>query len=111
MIFLDTNVVSETLNKAPDEAVMAWLIRHDAELALPTVRAGWKVLKKKRGFRMLMDLIPRDASLVKGSHGRRPEDQQDWPVFITQEAGATVGEQVDATAVHDLILGVLDGRR
>lgn len=37
MIFLDTNVVSETLKKAPDEAVIAWLIRHDAELALPTV--------------------------------------------------------------------------
>ena len=37
MIFLDTNVVSETLKRAPDEAVMAWLLRHDAELALPTV--------------------------------------------------------------------------
>lgn len=37
MIFLDTNVVSETLKKAPSEAVVAWLIRFDAELALPTV--------------------------------------------------------------------------
>lgn len=37
MIFLDTNVVSETLKKAPNEAVIAWLVRHDAELALPTV--------------------------------------------------------------------------
>lgn len=37
MIFLDTNVVSETLKRAPDEAVIAWLVRHDAELALPTV--------------------------------------------------------------------------
>lgn len=37
MIFLDTNVVSETLKKAPEEAVIAWLVRHDAELALPTV--------------------------------------------------------------------------
>lgn len=37
MIFLDTNVVSETLRKQPDEAVIAWLVRHDAELALPTV--------------------------------------------------------------------------
>ena len=37
MIFLDTNVVSETLRKAPDPAVIAWLVRHDAELALPTV--------------------------------------------------------------------------
>lgn len=37
MIFLNTNVVSETLKKAPDSAVIAWLVRHDAELALPTV--------------------------------------------------------------------------
>lgn len=37
MIFLDTNVVSEALRKEPDEAVIAWLVRHDAELALPTV--------------------------------------------------------------------------
>lgn len=37
MIFVDTNVVSETLRKRPDPAVIAWLVRHDAELALPTV--------------------------------------------------------------------------
>lgn len=37
MIFLDTNVVSESLKKAPDEAVIAWLVRYDAELALSTV--------------------------------------------------------------------------
>ncbi|MHB8529801.1 MAG: PIN domain-containing protein [Caulobacteraceae bacterium] len=37
MIFLDTNVLSESLRKSPDPAVMAWLVRHDAELALPTV--------------------------------------------------------------------------
>ena len=37
MIFLDTNVLSETLKKQPNEAVIAWLTRHDAELALPTV--------------------------------------------------------------------------
>ena len=37
MIFLDTNVVSETLRKTPNAAVMAWLLRHDSELAIPTV--------------------------------------------------------------------------
>ncbi|MDL2397877.1 type II toxin-antitoxin system VapC family toxin [Rhizobium mayense] len=37
MIFLDTNVISETLRKIPDPAVIAWLERHDAEIALPTV--------------------------------------------------------------------------
>ncbi|RUU69650.1 type II toxin-antitoxin system VapC family toxin, partial [Mesorhizobium sp. M2C.T.Ca.TU.009.01.2.1] len=37
MIFVDTNVISETLRKAPDPAVLAWLVRNDAELALSTV--------------------------------------------------------------------------
>jgi predicted nucleic acid-binding protein len=37
LIFLDTIVVSETLRKAPDPAVLAWLVRNDAELALPTI--------------------------------------------------------------------------
>ena len=37
MIFLDTNVVSESLRKQPSEAVIAWLTRYDTEVALPTV--------------------------------------------------------------------------
>lgn len=37
MIFLDTNIISETLKKSPNEAVVAWLVRYDAEIALPTV--------------------------------------------------------------------------
>lgn len=37
MIFLDTNVVSETLRRSPEPAVIAWLVKHDAELALSTV--------------------------------------------------------------------------
>ena len=37
MIFLDTKIISETLRKAPNSAVIAWLVRNDAELALPTV--------------------------------------------------------------------------
>ncbi len=40
MIFVDTNVVSETLKKDPSDAVLAWLVRFDAELALPTVVLG-----------------------------------------------------------------------
>jgi predicted nucleic acid-binding protein len=37
LIFLDTNVISETLRKTPDGNVLAWLARYDAELALPTI--------------------------------------------------------------------------
>jgi predicted nucleic acid-binding protein len=37
LIFVDTNVVSETLRIKPAEQVLAWLERHDAELALSSV--------------------------------------------------------------------------
>lgn len=40
MIFVDTNVLSETLKRAPDEAVLAWLERFDSQLALSTVAIG-----------------------------------------------------------------------
>lgn len=60
-----------------------------------------KVLKKKLGFRYLMNVIPLDATLIKGSHGRIPADVKDHPVLIsTQPAKAGV----IATDVHDIIL-------
>ncbi len=37
MIFLDTNVISETMRLRPDQRVVDWLVRHDAELALSSV--------------------------------------------------------------------------
>lgn len=37
MIFLDTNVISETLRLGGSQAVDDWLARHDAELAVSTV--------------------------------------------------------------------------
>ena len=58
MIFLDTNVVSETLRKQPNEAVIAWLARHDGELALPTVTIAeiafgiQKIRPDQRAFRL-----------------------------------------------------------
>jgi predicted AlkP superfamily pyrophosphatase or phosphodiesterase len=33
-------------------------------------RAAYKLLRKKLGFRYVMDVVPLDASLIKGSHGR-----------------------------------------
>jgi predicted nucleic acid-binding protein len=40
VIFIDTNVVSEVMRKAPNPGVIDWLERHDAELALSTVVIG-----------------------------------------------------------------------
>jgi hypothetical protein len=37
VIFLDTNVISETMRLRPDNRVVDWLVRHDAELALSSL--------------------------------------------------------------------------
>jgi len=44
-----------------------------------------KLLKKKLGFRTVMDIIPIDASLIKGSHGRLTEDEKDFPILISNQ--------------------------
>jgi predicted AlkP superfamily pyrophosphatase or phosphodiesterase len=48
-------------------------------------RAGFKLLCKKAGFRYVMDVIPLDATLIKGSHGRLVEEPTYQPVLITKE--------------------------
>jgi len=37
VIFLDTNIVSETLKRVPEPNVLRWLEKHAAKLALSTV--------------------------------------------------------------------------
>ncbi len=54
----------------------------DPGLRLPKGRLALRLLQKKLGFRYLMDVIPLDANLVRGSHGRVPEDTLDWPILI-----------------------------
>jgi hypothetical protein len=48
---------------------------------------------------MLMDVIPLDASLVKGSHGRRVTAPGEQPVFICDQSAAALPEQIDSTEV------------
>ncbi len=59
----------------------------DPALRAPKLKVGWTLLKKAAGFRYLMDVIPLDASLVRGSHGRLPETPGAGPVFISSEPG------------------------
>ena len=54
----------------------------DPAIKFPKLKIGAKLLRKTLGFRMLMDVIPLDAMLVRGSHGRIPNDPQDWPLLI-----------------------------
>ncbi len=76
----------------------------DPKIKFPLVTVGSKVLKKKLGFRYLMDVIPLDATLVKGAHGRISESDLDKPVFVTQDLDLFESEKIQPTAIFDLII-------
>jgi hypothetical protein len=89
LIFLDTNVVSETLRKVPDRAVLAWLVRHDAEIALPTVTI---------------------AEIAFGIHKVRSDERADRLELGLSEwrrrfAGRIFGLTEDAALVYGEIMG------
>lgn len=69
------------------------------------LRAGYKLLKKKAGFRYVMDVIPLDATLIKGSHGRRGEEKQYKPVLISSIR--TENPLISAPEVFDMIWAAL----
>ncbi len=77
------------------------------EIPFPMLKAGSILLKKKLGFRYLMDLIPLDATLIKGSHGRIPEEQQDWPVCISQHSTKDLSQS--PTQVFNVIMETVKG--
>ena len=54
----------------------------DPSIKLPTLKIACKLLKRKLGFRDLLDVIPLDAALVKGSHGRIDNVRARGPLFI-----------------------------
>jgi len=78
----------------------------DPSLALPALRVAATLARKTLGFRYLMKVIPLDASLVRGSHGRIPASLAEGPVLISSERDA-VGAALEPTAVHDLMLSHL----
>ena len=45
-------------------------------------QVGWKLARKALGFRTVLDVIPLDATLVRGSHGRPPASPEDGAVLI-----------------------------
>jgi hypothetical protein len=56
-----------------------------------------------------MDVIPLDASLVRGSLGRLPETREAGPVLISSEPGLVPGDVVLATDVKPLVLAHVFG--
>jgi predicted AlkP superfamily pyrophosphatase or phosphodiesterase len=79
----------------------------DPALRWPKARAGWRLLQKKLGFRTLFDVVPLDASLVRGSHGLAAADPDDGPLLIAD--GAAPDEPVlPMGSVRNRALAALD---
>ena len=82
----------------------------DPAIRFPKLKIASKLLQKKLGLRMLMDLIPLDAKLVKGSHGRVPEDKDEWPVIVHDADSGVAGETLDSTQIVGLLRGLMKQR-
>jgi hypothetical protein len=71
------------------------------------LRAGYKLLRKKAALRYVMDVIPLDATLIKGSHGRVNTASSFQPVLITEHQ--PIKKELLCTDVHDIIWQHLSG--
>ena len=75
----------------------------DPKFHWPKARIAWRLAQKKLGFRMLMDVISLDATLVKGSHGARPSSELDWPVLVPTALRPLPEAKIESTAVSEAI--------
>ncbi len=71
----------------------------DPAIAFPKLKIAKFLLKKKLGLRGLLDVIPLDASLVKGSHGRDGVEENERPVLLGSGFPVATAEDV-----HEAIL-------
>lgn len=65
------------------------------------LRAAYKLLRKKAALRYVMDVIPLDATLIKGSHGRVNTPVSAHPVLITDKALSK--KELMPVEVYDII--------
>jgi predicted AlkP superfamily pyrophosphatase or phosphodiesterase len=77
----------------------------DPAIRMPKLTVGWKVAKRKLGFRQLLDVISAtDTRLVKGTHGRLVDDPADGPLVISSEPDLLPQGPVAATGFKQLVL-------
>ena len=67
------------------------------------LRAAAKLAARKLGVRALMDVIPLDASLVRGSHGLLPPTPDEGPLLIS-DSPRFASDRIAQTGVKDFLL-------
>ena len=78
----------------------------DPAIRLPRVTVGWKLVQRQLGFRTLLDVIPLDASLVKGSHGRE-DGGAGGPLVMSRQTQLLSSTSIDSVDIYKLILNHL----
>lgn len=81
----------------------------DPKLLWPRGRAMRKLLIRKLGFRTLLDVIPLDASLVRGSHGRVEQPAGFDPVLLGELPDPFLEHVLPMESVRDAILAATLG--
>ncbi|SNB44679.1 alkaline phosphatase family protein [Geobacter sp. DSM 9736] len=76
----------------------------DPRIRFPALKVGTFLMKQRLGFRGLMEVIPLDARVVRGSHGRVPEDRGEWPLLVSSENRLVQDHLLQATDVCKTIL-------
>lgn len=78
----------------------------DPSIRLMKLKMLGTLARKKLGFRYLMNVIPLDDSLVKGSHGRSNVPEVYRPLFLTERTDLLSARTPDleGTQVHDLLM-------
>jgi len=84
----------------------------DPAIRFPKLAIGSRIIRRKLGFRTLLDVIPTNTSLVRGSHGRVNQGLG-WDGILVADAAANLNDDQDGripcTAVRDLALGTMFG--
>jgi predicted AlkP superfamily pyrophosphatase or phosphodiesterase len=76
----------------------------DPKIKLPKLKLAWRLFQRKLLHqRALLDIIPLDTKLVRGSHGRVEQPPGMMPVIVSQRA-LPEQEVLPCTLVRDLIL-------
>ena len=80
----------------------------DPRLTFPKLKIAGRLAQKMLGFRYYMDVIGLDATIVRGSHGRLPDEDQTesaGPVFIAS-SNSIERDTIKMTDVKEMLLAL-----
>ena len=81
----------------------------DPKIRFAKGRIAWRLFQRKLGMRVLLDVIPLDASLVRGSHGRVEMAHARRPLFMVDD-GDNDDLEVRACDVMPFLMRQIFGR-